>query len=197
MKTKAILPSLLLALAVLAASGCATASRETVLKDIRENPSSGHLIGNVPFFPQSELMCGPASLASVIGYYGVKRDMKDVAREVYEEKLKGTLPIDILIYAKGKGFDAKFYRGGLEDMREKIRNKTPLILFLNLGLESYPVGHYIVAVGYNDRLRAVIAHSGVNREEVFGYDYLVTAWEKTGYSTLLITPGGGNEGRKP
>lgn len=190
MKTNPILPSLLLTLTVLTVSSCSTASREVILKDIRENPAQGQIIENVPFYPQDTLMCGPAALASIIDYYGVKKEMKDVAKEVYEEKLKGTLPIDILIYAKEKGFDAKFYRGGLQDLREKIRTKTPLILFLNLGLESYPIGHYIVVVGYNDTHRAVIAHSGTWREAVLGYGYLMTAWEKTGYSTLLITPAG-------
>ena len=59
--------------------------------------SSGLYIEGVPFFPQDEYMCGPAALASVIGYYGAAAGMKDVAAEVYSEKLKGTLPMDLLL----------------------------------------------------------------------------------------------------
>ncbi|MBI5344154.1 MAG: hypothetical protein HZB83_02270 [Deltaproteobacteria bacterium] len=96
--------------------------------------------------------------------------------------------MDLLIYAKDKGFDAAYYDGSMNDLREKLRERRPLILFLNMGFESYPIGHYIVVVGYNDRMEAVIAHSGLNREEVWRYPDLLRRWEKTGYGTLLITP---------
>lgn len=179
----------LLAVCLLAVS-CSGPGRDTLLNDIRSDPSAGSYIKGVPFFPQDEYMCGPAALASVMGYWGEKTGMKDVAREVYEEKLKGTLPLDLFLYAKEKGFDAVYYKGSLADLREKIDAGVPLILFLNLGYESYPVGHYIVAVGYSDRSRAVMAHSGTTEEEVLTYDGLLKSWGKTGFSTLLVRPRG-------
>ncbi len=166
-------------------------ARDNILKDIKKDPASFHLIEGVPFYPQNEYMCGPSSLASVIGYWGVRTDMKDVAKEVYEEKLKGTLPIDLLIYAKEKGFDAAYYKGGIEDLKEKISDKTPLILFLNLGYDFYPVGHYIVVTGYSDKYGAIVAHSGMESEAVFTYDELLRDWGKTDFSTLLLKPKGG------
>lgn len=183
-------PSLCLIFICLIAVSCSGPSREAVLKDINANPGSGAYILGVPFFPQDEYMCGPAALASVIGYWGKGEGMEKVAKEVYEEKLKGTLPLDLFLYAKDKGFDAVYYKGSLADLKEKIEAGFPLILFLNLGYESYPVGHYIVAVGYSERSKAVMAHSGMNKEEVFTYDRLLNAWEKTGFSTLLVRPKG-------
>ncbi|MEE9615093.1 MAG: hypothetical protein V3W31_09160, partial [Thermodesulfobacteriota bacterium] len=108
---------------------------------------------------------------------------------VYTEKLKGSLSMDMLIYAKEKGLDAEFYRGGLEDLKARIREGRPLILFLNLGHELYPVGHYVVVLGYNDKMEVVIAHSGKKSEEVLPYRSFLRSWEKTGFSTLLIKPG--------
>lgn len=159
-----------------------------VILGIKANPGSGAYIENVPFFPQDELMCGPAALASVIGYWGADGSMREVANKVYEEKLGGTLPIDLVIFAKEKGFMAAFYSGGLEDLKRNLSKGIPLILFLNLGLREYPVGHYIVAVGYSDAAGVVLAHSAMNKEEVFTYQRLEKLWSKTNYSTIAAVP---------
>ncbi|MBI5588547.1 MAG: C39 family peptidase [Deltaproteobacteria bacterium] len=174
----------------LLAVSCSGPGRSALLKDSSAAMAAGSYIKGVPFFPQNEYMCGPAALASVVGYWGEKAGMRDVEKEVYEEKLKGTLPLDLFIYAKEKGFDAVYYKGSMADLREKIRGGTPLILFLNLGYEIYPVGHYIVAIGYDDKSKAVIAHSGMTEEDVFTYDELLKSWGKTGFSTLLVRPKG-------
>jgi len=183
---------MVLLLAALVLPSCGLLSNN-LLKDIKNDPASFHVIEGVPFFPQNEYMCGPASMASVVGYWGLHEEMKDVAKEVYQEKLSGTLPIDLLIYAKDKGFEASYYKGSLDDLREKVSKKTPLILFLNLGYDFYPVGHYIVVTGYSDRFKAVVAHSGTESEQVFTYDDLLSVWGKTDFSTLLITPKGGKK----
>ncbi|MBI5888938.1 MAG: C39 family peptidase [Deltaproteobacteria bacterium] len=172
-----------------ALTACGGPAREAVLKDIRDNPGAGAFIKDVPFYPQNDSMCGPAAIASVAGFYGDKVTLGEAARGVYLAKLKGTLPVDLLIYAKEKGFNAEYYQGGFKDLKARISEGRPLILFLNLGFESYPVGHYITAVGFDDGLKAVIAHSGMNREEVFTYERLAIMWEKTGYAALLVTPG--------
>ncbi|HLC18200.1 MAG TPA: C39 family peptidase [Thermodesulfobacteriota bacterium] len=188
MSKKLITRCLVLSLLLIASTGCSLRTGGAVLEEIRANPGAGHFIEGVPFFPQDEQMCGPAALASVMGYYGAGSGMEAVAARVYEERLKGTLPVDLLIYAKEKGFRAQYYRGSLEDLKERLSEDKPLILFLNLGIPEYPVGHYIVAVGYNDRVKAVVAHSGVHREKVYSYRGLLKHWGKTGFSTLLITP---------
>ncbi len=160
------------------------------MKSIRDNPSEGSLIEGVPFFPQDRLMCGPAALASVIGYWGRGTDMEEVAKEVYNEDLKGTLPIDMFLYAKDRGFSAEYYKGGLDDLKQNVSAKAPLIIFLNLGYDFYPVGHYIVVTGYSDNLKAIIAHSGKEKDKAYEYDELLKYWSRTGFSTLLVKPKG-------
>lgn len=153
-----------------------------------KRPAASAYIEGVPFFSQNEYMCGPAALASVMGYHGQTAGMIDVAKEVYSVKLKGTLPMDLLIYAKGKGFEAKYYRGSLEDLKASLERKEPLILFLNLGYSFYPVGHYVVAVGMSEDRSVVFAHSGTEKEKAFAVKELDRAWSKTGYSTLQVKP---------
>lgn len=172
------------------ATGCSTLSAENIKKSAAASRETAAYVEGVPFFPQSESMCGPAAIASVMGYFMASLTMEDVAKEVYNERWKGTLPIDLVIYAKVKGFDAEFYRGGLPDLKKNIRAKTPLILFIDAGLGIFPLGHYIVATGYSDEFESITAHSGTDRDAVFTYAELLRAWQRTGYSTILMRPKG-------
>lgn len=160
---------------------------------VPERPPGGLYIESVPFFPQDEYMCGPAALASVMGHYGARSGMDEVAREVYSERLRGTLPVDLLIYAREKGFDAKYFKGSMADIRESVGRGEPLVLFLNLGYGFYPVGHYIVVVGVDEASSTVFAHSGTEKEKAYTFRELDRAWSKTGYSTLLVRPKAGQE----
>ncbi|OGQ57800.1 MAG: hypothetical protein A3J24_02230 [Deltaproteobacteria bacterium RIFCSPLOWO2_02_FULL_53_8] len=145
-------------------------------------------IEGVPFFPQKERKCGPAALASVINYWGGSVTLDKAASQVFNERMAGTLPMDMLIYAKEAGYDAMFYNGGLDDLKRKLSDKIPLILFLNMGYDLYPLGHYIVVVGYDDNAKTVLAYSDKDAKAVFTYEALDSAWGKTNYSTFLIKP---------
>lgn len=174
--------------------GCASITDIDAVKEgIEADPEGGAYIEGVPFFPQEEYYCGPASLASVLGFYGLTIEQQDIADEVYLPGLKGTLPIDILLYAKGKGFNTSYYSGSTDDLKRQISMNRPVMLFLNVGYNTYPKGHYIVAVGYNDGMSVFIAHSGREKERLFSYKELERLWEKTGFATILIGPKGDSE----
>jgi ABC-type bacteriocin/lantibiotic exporter with double-glycine peptidase domain len=181
---------LFLSLFLLSPAGCTAVSLDDVLKAARADPGGekGSFIDGVPFFPQDELMCGPAALASVLNFYGRKVDLQEVSQKVYHSRLKGSLTMDLLIYAKERGFEVLYYKGGLEDLKARVRENSPIIVFLNLGFDLYPVGHYMVVVGYNEEMEVVVAHSGTTRGKVIRYRALIDDWEKTGFSTLLIKP---------
>lgn len=176
-----------------ALAGCSGTGREAVISSIRSGQGAGAIIEGVPFFPQDRYDCGPSALASVISFYGAAADLNEIRGRVYNERLRGTLPLDMLSYAKERGFEARYYKGGLDDLRQAIKKGEPLILFLNLGYDFYPVGHYIVAVGVSDKEGAVLAHSGTEQEKAYSFHELEAAWSKTGYSTLLIRPKGGTQ----
>lgn len=174
----------------LAFAGCSGPGREAVLASLKSGQAEGAYIDGVPFFPQNEYLCGPAALAGVMAFYGAEETMDGVAKAVYNEKLRGALPMDLLVYARDRGFETSYYKGGFDDLAERVGRGEPLILFLNLGYDIYPVGHYIVAVGISRRDGAVIAHSALEREKVYGMKELQKAWSRTGYSTLLVRPKG-------
>ena len=162
-------------------------------------------IEGVPVLKQQSRMCGPATLAMVLGYYGYEVSAEEIAAEVFSKKLKGTLSLDMLLYAKRMGLSAEFYSaasrssfgggaGGaglanIADLKARVDDKTPPIVFMDVGYWFYPVWHYAVITGYSDELKVVVAHAGKAVPELIGYDKLLRAWGKTGFSTLLLTPG--------
>ncbi len=182
------LPILLLAVVL---SGCAVTTSPSLTEEESVNagdPASGAFIRGVPFYPQKRYMCGPSAIRSVLNYYGLNVDEAEAVEAVYSEKIKGSLIMDLFIMAKSKGFNARFYSGSVVDLKARLRNGTPPLLLVDMGLKWMPMGHYIVAVGYDDEQDALIAHSGEEGHKVIPFKSFKKAWQKAGYSTLLVTP---------
>ena len=171
-------------IALLILSGC----YPPTYKHDHQFASEGRYIDDVPFFPQEDYYCGPATLASVINYLGSQVSQEEVAGKVFTPKLKGSITVDMLNYARRTGFDASSYVGNIQDIRKEIDNRHPLILYIDLGYPIFPSGHYIVVVGYDDSKEGVIAYSGRDKDLFIPYKKLMKSWEKTGYWTLLILP---------
>src|SRR3972149_2105951 len=169
--------------------GC-SADSGIIKEGLYKNPDAGFYIKDVPFFPQERYHCGPSSLARVMNLYGISGSEEDIAKEIYNPKLIGTLSIDMLQYARAKGFNASYHKGNIEEIKKEISAGRPVILFLDLGYSFYPVRHYIVAIGYDDARGYLIAHSGIEKDKTFSYKEIQTAWERTGFGTILILPKG-------
>lgn len=163
-------------------SGCATADRAPKAQE----RSDLHLVRNVPFFPQEDYQCGPASLAAVLSYRGVSITPAEVARAVYSRSARGTLNIDMVLYAQSRGLRASQYKGGLDDLRAQIDAGRPLIVLVDYGFSVIRADHFMVVIGYNNE--GVVVNSGRNEEEFIARDDFLKAWEKTGYWTLLVQP---------
>ncbi|MBI4013854.1 MAG: PA2778 family cysteine peptidase [Candidatus Rokubacteria bacterium] len=176
----------LLAASTLAAAGCARLQLDTVRADVAAG--HGHLIGTVPFIPQEAYQCGPASLAMVLQYYGAKVGQEEITRELYLPSIRGTLNLDLEFYARRRGFQARSFSGSLERLKEELRRDRPLIVFQDLGLATYPVPHFAVVVGYDDRAQAVVLHSGTTAYQLVSYAELERTWAHRRAWTLLVTP---------
>ena len=149
-------------------------------------PDSNHIV--VPFFPQEKNQCGPASLASILQFYGIETTPDEISNEIYLPRIKGTLNIDLVFYARSKGMNAEAYHGDMADLKKRISEERPLLLFLNLGLKVFPAGHYIVVTGFDDKDKIIYAHSGSASDKPIRYSEFIRAWERGDFWTLLVTP---------
>lgn len=177
----------LLAAAVLLSTGCA--SRVT-LDAVRSDVAAGHghLITTVPFIPQEAYQCGPAALAMVLQYYGAPIGQDEIARAIYLPSVRGTLNLDLEFYARRRGFQARAFSGTLERVKAELRRDRPLIVFQDLGLPGYPLPHYAVLLGFDDRTQTVVLHSGPAANRVVPYPEFERSWARRNAWTLVITP---------
>lgn len=171
---------------LLGAAGCVRPGLDDVRRDVAAG--HGHLITGVPFIPQEEFQCGPAALAMVLRFYGAAVDQDEIAREIYLPSIRGTLNLDLEFYARRRGFQAHAFQGTLDRVRDELRQGRPLIVFQDLGLPGYPVPHFAVLLGYDDRAGVVVLHSGTTPHRVASYAAFEASWARRRNWTLLITP---------
>jgi len=147
---------------------------------------SSHLIENVPFFPQEIYQCGPASLAGVLNYWRIPVTPEEIASEIYSRSAKGTLNIDMVLYAEKKGLKADFYQGSVKDLKDKIDSGFPLIVLVDYGFVMVRQNHFMVVVGHDKN--GIIANSGRERLKAISLKGFTKSWKRTKFWTLWITP---------
>lgn len=143
-----------------------------------------HLIKNVPFYPQKKHQCGPASLASVLNFWGIQVSPEEIAKEIYSNSAKGTLGIDMAIYARSKGAFAEQIKGSWEELKNLIDADFPVIVSVDHGFFGIQANHFMVVVGYSED--GVIVNSEKNREKMEKKRKFLRAWGKNQYWMLLI-----------
>jgi hypothetical protein len=142
----------------------------------------------IPFFPDDTDQCGPATLASVLTYWGIPSDPRALKDEIYIRRLRGTLPIDLLLAVRARGLRAEVVGGTYTTLRAELDAGRPVVALLNLGWAVFPQGHYVVITGYDERRRGLYVHSGLSRDVFVPYARFHADWEKTGRWILRIWP---------
>lgn len=150
-------------------------------------PGDARMIENVPFFPQETYQCGPASLAGVLSYWGVKVSPEIIATEIYSKSAKGTLGLDMVLYARKKGLDVVQSKGSIKSIKENIDLGYPLIVLVDYGFWVYQQNHFMVVVGYDEN--GIVVNSGRDRLKFVPEERFLKPWERTDFWTLLIKPG--------
>lgn len=144
------------------------------------------IINQVPFYPQEDFQCGPASLASVLNFWGIPVTPREIAADIYSPSARGTLNLDMRLYSEKKGLRAVHYKGSVEDIKNKIDLGYPMIVLVDLGLLIYQQNHFMVVVGYDEN--NFLAHSGKERLKSIPLKKFIKTWEKTNFWALWIRP---------
>ncbi len=142
----------------------------------------------MPFYPQQEYHCGPAALASVLGYRGIGVLPDDIARQIYVPDLKGALQAEVVAATRQYDLLPVKLDGRLESLLRELADGNPVFILQNLGLASVPVWHYEVLIGYDLPRQEMILRSGVNRRILRRFNTFEQTWARAGHWALVVTP---------
>lgn len=140
----------------------------------------------VPFYPDKTDQCGPSALASVLAFWGHAAEPRELRREIYLDKLGGSLPLDLAIAARQRGLAAEMTSGTVETLKGHLDGGRPVVAFVNLGWSFLPIGHFLVVTGYDEEKGGFYAHSGMKKNAFVPYGRFRRQWERAGRWALIV-----------
>ncbi|MDR1166921.1 MAG: C39 family peptidase [Deltaproteobacteria bacterium] len=192
-----------LALAIVAAlgAGCVHNPRRPVAKPF-DLPQDSRLVMGVPFFPDDTNLCGPASLAATLTFYGYPTTVAEAAAGVQRWDIGGSLGPDLVLWARERGANARFFAADPDTLVAMIARQNPVIVQVDEGLGPIVKGHFMVIVGYN--FEGVVANNGLIQQEIIPWSRFLTDWYAMGYFAIAVeretaegTPAGNGGGDAP
>ncbi len=169
-----------------ALAACAAPQTLSLIKDPGGLPPRAE-VAEVPFFPQEDLYCGPAALATVLAWTGRPVTQEEMAKQVYTPGREGTLRSDILGGARRNGSLAVPVTT-LPNLLAEIAAGNPVLVFQNLALDWVPQWHFAVAVGYDLEAREIVLRSGTKARRVTLLDTFEHTWERGEYWAMVVLP---------
>jgi len=181
------IPGILLGMGIAGCAGNSLGQNFKFGAEPKPSVSDARMV-DVPFFPDKTDQCGPSALASVLSFWGRAVEPAVLKKEIYLAHLKGSLPIDLMLAAKSRGFEARLYSGSIDDLKSELGKGHPLVAYINRGFNLLPIGHYVVVCGYDEGRQGLFVHSGLSKDRFISYRSFLRSWNKTQRLTLLILP---------
>lgn len=190
LKSSWSLKGLLALVSIYFLSGCVTPARQTddLLKSQLAVPKQ-HQVQNVPFFPQTEGHCGPATLAMALKWAGQSVSPETLAPQVYTPGSKGSFQVDMISAARRQGLMAVPIEG-LPSLLQEVANNHPVIVFENLSVSWLPQWHYALVFGYDLDKPEIIMHSGPEQNKHWDLRKFERSWMLGSYWGLVVIPPG-------
>jgi tetratricopeptide (TPR) repeat protein len=114
----------------------------------------------VPFHPQDDYYCGPASLLSVLEYSGSEPGMDALIQRVYLPDRRGSLQVELLAAARHFGRIAYVLPPEIAAVVAELEAGRPVLVLQNLAIPERPSWHYAVLVGFDAERNRFILRSG-------------------------------------
>jgi tetratricopeptide (TPR) repeat protein len=105
---------------------------------------------------------------------------------IYVPGLKGSLQIEVEAAARQFEMLPVQLDGKLESLLRELAAGNPIFVLQNLGLDSIPVWHYEVVVGYDLAERVVILRSGVDARVLRSFALFEKTWQRANHWALVV-----------
>lgn len=182
------LAGLFSALLLLALSGCAGSPPGPPARFAAQTGDT-ELIGT-PFHPDTDNYCGPAALATVLGWSGVDITPEALVGDLFLPARGGSLQPEIVARARRADRLAYPIEGGLPTLSREVAAGHPVLVLQNLALNWWPFWHYAVVIGIDHERDELVLRSGPRARHRVGNDVFDRTWARGGRWALVATPPG-------
>ena len=95
---------------------------------------------DVPYLPQSELLCGGAALAMVERWWGRRGVYAEDFISLVRPELRGILTSDLVAAARARGWETRAFDGTPEEVRSILEQGQPVVALIQVAPGRY---HYV------------------------------------------------------
>lgn len=148
------------------------------------------LLEKVPFHPQDDFLCGPATLAMVAQAEGSTVTPEALTPQVYLPGRQGALQIEMLAAARRQGLVAYPLAPTLDAVLAEVASGHPVLVLLNLSLPVRPMWHYAVVVGYDRERGDILLHSGTTPRMPMRLSTFERTWARSDHWAFRVTEPG-------
>lgn len=175
-------------LLLLIATGCATTPGLSTLKTATGSLPVRAEVADVPFFPQKRYQCGPAALASMLGWSGTAITPEALVPQVYLPEKQGSLQAELKAASRRRHKIPYQIGPHLETLLAELAAGHPVLVLQNIGLSWYPKWHYAVAIAYDLEAQTLTLHSGLNASKSIPLALFDRTWRRADrWAMVLMT----------
>jgi len=146
-------------------------------------------LNDVPFHPQEQYQCGPASLAMMLNAQDVEATPDELVDRVYLPQRKGALQVEMVAAARQYGMLVYPLEPELDHVLKEIRAGHPVLVLQNLRFGWWPQWHFAVVVGYDSAKEALILHSGTEKNERQPASVFMATWNRSErWARVILSP---------
>jgi len=111
-----------------------------------EFPPDSAVVLDVPYLPQSVLLCGGAALAMVERWWGRRGVYPEEFATLVRPALGGIRTVDLDSAARARGWNAEATRGTRTLVQQLLWNRVPIIALVEIRRNQF---HYVVVLGWH------------------------------------------------
>lgn len=161
------------------------AGRSVLAQALPLEPSTGPpAVLDVPYLPQSVLLCGGAAIAMVERWWGRRGVYADDFAHLVRPPLGGILTTDLEETVRARGWDTHAFRGTPGLVRQALRDGIPVVALIEVAEARY---HYVVVIGWTDG--QVVYHDPAGAPFTAATEARFLArWARADHWALVIQP---------
>jgi hypothetical protein len=139
---------------------------------------------DVPYVPQSGVLCGGAALAMVLRYWGMTRVLAEDFAELAEPGQAGIRTVHLVKAVESYGWSAFPLAGARTEVEDHLDHGRPVIAMIRTGSATY---HYVVLLAWANGW--VVTHDpSVGPFRAIREAEFEAAWSGSGNWALLVLP---------